>query len=296
MIKFKFLDELRDSIREKNDSIAYTRASWIEANPYFYGQEINSLKNIIENGKKILHLRCGIGYILNQLNPSIGVGIDDSQRQTEEAKKKYPHLTFVCDDVESLDLEEKFDYILITHLEDIVDIKAVLDSAKKCCHPHTRVVLLHYNYLWNPLVKLAEAAKMKYPQKLHNWITSNDLNNLLILSNYKAVLSKRIILYPFYVPLISYLLNRFIARLPFFRIFTLIHLTVARLKIEKKKEYSVSVIIPCKNEAGNIEDAVKRIPSLGSHTEIIFCDDKSTDGTAEKVREMKKNILIKTLS
>ena len=51
---------------------------------------------------------------------------------------------------------------------------------------------------------------------------------------------------------------------------------------------SVSVIIPCKDERENIADAVRRIPLLAGCTEIIFCDDKSTDGTANEVRRMQQ--------
>ena len=52
------------------------------------------------------------------------------------------------------------------------------------------------------------------------------------------------------------------------------------------EELSVSVIIPCKDEKGNVEDAVRRMPQLGGQTEMIFCDDQSTDGTAEEVRRV----------
>jgi glycosyltransferase involved in cell wall biosynthesis len=53
------------------------------------------------------------------------------------------------------------------------------------------------------------------------------------------------------------------------------------------RDYSVSIVIPCRNEVGNVAAAVERIPSLGSHTEIIFCDDKSTDGTADEIRRVQ---------
>jgi glycosyltransferase involved in cell wall biosynthesis len=66
----------------------------------------------------------------------------------------------------------------------------------------------------------------------------------------------------------------------------MLNFTIARKEAFEPKEHSVSIIIPCRNEAGNIEDAVTRIPKFGSHIEILFGDDKSTDGTADKVREM----------
>jgi len=51
----------------------------------------------------------------------------------------------------------------------------------------------------------------------------------------------------------------------------------------KEEEVAVSMIIPCRNERYNVLPAVERMPHMGRHTEIIFCDDKSTDGTGAEV-------------
>ncbi len=56
----------------------------------------------------------------------------------------------------------------------------------------------------------------------------------------------------------------------------------------QRESYSVSVIVPCKNEKGTIEDAAKRIPEMGKGTEMLFCDDKSIDGTAEEIKRVRK--------
>ena len=63
-----------------------------------------------------------------------------------------------------------------------------------------------------------------------------------------------------------------------------------------KEELSVSVIVPCKNEKGNVEEAVRRIPALAERTEIIFCDDQSTDGTAAEVLRVQAPIRTRTSS
>lgn len=287
MIQHPYFDELRKKIRDKNDDITPQRIKWIEGNSYYYRQLLSNLKFIIDANSKVLHIRCSIGYVLNELNPALGVGVDDSPQQIEEAKKRYPHLQFIQQSAEEeLPIDEKFDYVLISSVEDIVDLKAVLDSIKKNCSPATRIIILHYNFLWNPLVKLAEKLNMKLPQRFHNWITFNDLKTFLTHSGYDEVINRRFILSPFNIPLLGYLLNRFFARLPFFSLFTMMRLTVARIQFSSDEEYSVSVVIPCRNEAGNIEEAVKRIPKLGKHVEIIFGDDKSTDGTPDIVRKM----------
>lgn len=286
MIHHPYLQKLRTDIGTKNDSLAQERIRWIHANPYYYGQLIRSLKFIIEKNARVLNVRCGVGYLLNALEPRRGVGVDDSALQIEEAGKNYPHLMFLKQNPEELDLHEIFDYILITTIEDIVDIKALLDSIQTCSDSHTRIIIVSYNDLWHPVVRLAERLKLKVPQKLHNWLAREDTKNFLTLSGFEVITTRSIILFPFNVPIISYLLNKFIARLPFFKRLAFIRIHIARPLKPGNKDFSVSIIVPCKNEAGNIEDAVNRIPRMGTHTEIIFADDKSTDGTPAKVLEM----------
>jgi hypothetical protein len=286
MIHYPYLQEMRDKVAAEKNNITPKRIKWINSNKYYYRQLLRQLRFVIEPGSRVLHIRSEVGFVLDQLKPSYGVGIEDSSLQMEESRKRYPHLTFLNQSPEDLQLNETFDYILISSVEDIVDVKAVFDAAYKCCHPSTRIIIINYHYLWHPLVRLAEKLNLKSPQVLHNWISSFDINNILHLSNFEPLQNRRIILFPYNIPGISYLLNRFFAKLPITRFFTMQRLNIARPLFDSQKDYSVSIVIPCKNEAGNIEDAVKRIPNLGTHTEIIFGDDKSTDGTPEIVREM----------
>ncbi len=48
------------------------------------------------------------------------------------------------------------------------------------------------------------------------------------------------------------------------------------------------MVIPCRNEKGHIEDAIKRLPEFGSVQEIIFVDGHSTDGTQEEIQRVMK--------
>jgi glycosyltransferase involved in cell wall biosynthesis len=95
---------------------------------------------------------------------------------------------------------------------------------------------------------------------------------------------------PKYIPLLSAFMNRVVAKFPLIGRLCMIEVLVARALPEPvdKSRVSVSVIVPCKDERGNIESAVVRMPELGRSTEIIFCDDKSTDGTADEVRRMQQ--------
>jgi len=285
MLKHPHLKQLRETIIQKNDDITHKRIKWINRNKYYYRLLLKTLKFVIDEDSKVLNIRSSIGYILNELKPSVGVGIEGSGKQVEEARKNYPHLQFEQKIADSLKVEGEFDYILISSIEDIVDIKGVLDTVKENTHPRTRIVMTYYNYGWHWLVKLAEKLRLKLPQKVHNWVSPYDIDNFLTLSGYEKIYHKKFILFPFNIPIVSYILNRFVARLPIFRHLCMMNITVARLK-PQRREPSVSIVVPCRNEAGNIEDAVMRIPQLTADQEIIFGDDKSTDGTPEKVLEM----------
>ena len=291
MLKIDYLRELRTKIIAKKNDIAPEREKWQSDNIYYYSQLLKSLMFFIPANSTILHINCGTGFILERLTPSSATGVEDASAQVAQAQKKgLRNMEFVCQNPEGLDLggPKVFDYILISTIEELVDIKAVLDSVTRYADNHTRIILTNFNYLWNPLVKLAEKLKIKTPQELRNWVSQKDMDDFLRLSGLDVIANDNIVLFPYYIPLVSGFLNRFVGRLPLFNNLPLIQLTVARItpRLKDPREYSISVVIPCRNEAGNIQNAVERIPDMGKHTEIIFCDDKSTDGTPDKVREM----------
>jgi glycosyltransferase involved in cell wall biosynthesis len=99
------------------------------------------------------------------------------------------------------------------------------------------------------------------------------------------------LLIPLYIPLLSELINRFVAPLPFFRAFNLLNIAVTRPLHRQAPRHaapSVSVIVPARNEAGNIETAILRTPKMGPDDELIFIEGHSTDDTWERIVEMKE--------
>jgi glycosyltransferase involved in cell wall biosynthesis len=67
-------------------------------------------------------------------------------------------------------------------------------------------------------------------------------------------------------------------------------------KRQSPEQVTVSVIIPCRNERGNIDGAVRRLPSLGAHTEVIFVEGHSRDGTLEECHRVKAAYPERTIS
>jgi ubiquinone/menaquinone biosynthesis C-methylase UbiE len=269
------------------DEQAESRARWKKRNWYYHQAIKNLMSFLISPGGTVLEIGSGIGDLLSNLKAKRAVGIDISPKMVAEAKKKYPECEFKIMDAERIEFKEQFDYIILSDvLGNVTDIEQVFHNLKKISHSRTRVVITHFNYLWEPLLLIAESLGFKAKQPLQHWLSEKDIENLFYLAGFEAVKRGKKTLVPFYIPVISSFMNRIIANLPFINRFCLIQYVVARPVEFPLKNYSVSVIIPARNEKGNIEQILKRLPPLGSSSEIIFVEGHSKDGTLTEIRRV----------
>jgi hypothetical protein len=278
-----------DEVRQHYDRVSASRGDYIAKNSYYYEQIYRLLRFIIPPGKRVLQVGCLTPDFLNAVEPSFGVGIDFSPKQIEECRRRFPHLQFRLHENYAVGDDEVFDYILVTDVNDQVDPIATLHALRPAMHDETRVIIDNYNHLWEPIVRFAERFGLKFPRPLQNWLSTDDLWNIMTLCDYEPLQVHRTVLLPKKIPLLSALANSFFARLPGVQRLNITNMTVARPMPPRPpaRDYTVSIVVPCRNEVGNVAAAVERIPSLGCRTEIIFCDDKSTDGTAEEVRRIQ---------
>ena len=282
----------KDSIVKYFNSIAKDRDKWKKKNRYYYRELENLLKFFIPNRDSILEVGCGTGDFLNALKPKEGVGIDISREMIDLSKKKYPEYEFYVMDAEDMAIKRKFDYVIMSdllgHLEDVWQAFRQLDSVIK---PETRIIVTYYNFLWEPILRLAERLNLKMRQKVQNWLSLADIENLLNLNGYEVIKKGRRFLLPIYIPLISELVNRYLAKIPIIEKMCLLQYLIARKNQSGApvKDYSCSIIVPCRNEAGNIENIVRRVSNIGRSTEIIFVDGESSDNTVQKIEEVISN-------
>jgi SAM-dependent methyltransferase len=283
------LDQMREARRKSQEAGAGTRDEWFKSNRYFYDRLMKLLRFIVEPQKKVLDVRCETGHLLASVSPSRGIGVEISEAMVGCARKEHPDLQFVQSDPEDLHLNETFDYVLFNHIFDTVDILRAFENIREHCTSETRLVIINYNQLWQPLLEFAGKIGLRSRFVEPNWVSENDVRNFLKLAGFQPVRKHRLMLFPKRIPLVSAFLNDFLGRLPGFRRLCLMQVIVARpmLKSRNAEDLTVSVVIPCRNEAGNVQAAVERIQDMGEHTEIIFCDDKSTDGTVDEVRRMQ---------
>jgi SAM-dependent methyltransferase len=283
------LQQLREQRRRQQDSVAERRDDWIRSNRYYYDRMKRLLRFIVEPGRRVLDVRCETGHFLAAVEPARGLGVEIGQAIVERARRNYPALEFIQAEPGELNLDEKFDYVLFNHIFDTVDILRVLVQIRRHCTLDTRLIVISYNQLWQPILELASKLGLRSRLVEPNWVSEYDVRGFLNLAGFRPIRTHRLILFPKMIPLLSGLLNDYVGKLPGLRRLCMMQVIVARPQPEPKQEHDVtiSVVIPCRNEHGNVQPAVERIPSMGKTTEIIFCDDKSTDGTADEVRRMQ---------
>jgi hypothetical protein len=212
------------------------------------------------------------------------------------AQKKYPHLHFEAGDINKVLIKEKFDYIILSGLlGELGDIQKFLEDLKIFCTKDTRVIIEYYSFFWQYVLKICEKLRMKMPQKNQNWLTVYDIDNFLKLAGYESTKKERRILFPCYIWGLSFILNKIFANLPMLNALTLNHFVIARPLLKEEHEFSVTIVIPCRNEKGNIEKAITRTPFFGKSQEFIFVEGWSKDGTYEEAERVVKKYLDKDI-
>jgi len=270
------------------DALAQQRDSFRRRNNYYYEVLFNEYRYLIPAGKRVLEVGCSTGDLLNAVQPGYGVGVDLSPATIAVARTKYPQLKFEVGDLSAVAQWEKFDFIILSGLVgELEDIQQFLADLKKFCHPRTRIIIEYYSCLWHYVVKFGEQFRLKIPQHIQNWVTYHDMLNFLDLTGYDPIKVDRRVLCPISLWGLSWVINKFLAPLPILNALTLTHLVVARPKCVHAQDFSVSILIPCRNEKGNIESAVTRLPPFGTSQEIIFVEGWSKDGTYEEVERVK---------
>lgn len=256
------------AIRESSDRLALERDRWIRKNAYYYEDDHKFMRFLIPEGLRILDLGCGTGQLLAALKPSQGIGVDISEKMVAAARHKYPELSFRVGDAEDANfigpLGGPFDVIVLSDLVGFMeDCETTFDNLHRLCTRDTRLVIAYYSHLWEPVLRLAELFGNKMPQSQVNWLSVSDIAGLLYLADFEVIKREWRQLIPKRLFGLGPLINRYIGTLPILRGACLRNYVVARpTPVRIEESLSTSVVIPCRNESGNIENAVQRIPRI----------------------------------
>ena len=243
---------------------------------------------LIPAGASVLEIGCGSGELLSHLNAQRVAGVDLSEKQIAAARARLPEATFHVQAGETLELGGQFDYIIISDTLNLAaDVQQLLERLHRVSHPNTRLVFNYYSSLWRPILALAHWLGLRSRQPQSSWISTADVRNFLQLADWQPVVSQLRLLLPVRCLGLEIPVNRWFA--PLLGWFCLTVFCVARpRRAARGHQLTVSVIIPARNEAGNIEAAVLRTPDMGSGTELIFVEGHSRDDTWEKIQAVQR--------
>ncbi|WP_420264838.1 glycosyltransferase [Candidatus Magnetominusculus dajiuhuensis] len=261
---------------------------------YYRRRVAEIYRHLVAEGLRVIELGSAQGGLLAALRPSYGLGIDFSGEMARRARASYPHLNFIPGDVHLLDIEEKFDVVILSDLlHDLWDVEAVFNQISKIAAPHTRIIINIYSRLWEMPLKAASLLGLTHPRIEQNWLTVEDIENMLYLQGFEVISRRREILWPLPGELLNMLLNRVLVKTWPMSELALSNFIICRPMPPNKDSDNtpptVSVVIPARNEAGNIASIFERTPQMGKLTELIFVEGHSTDSTYEVIEREIKN-------
>jgi SAM-dependent methyltransferase len=261
------------------DAVARRRDHWQGAGRWYHRRLEEIYRFLVPPGRRVLEIGCGRGDLLAALQPEYGVGVDFSAEMIRRARQRHPSLEFVQADAHALpELSGPFDVVIFSDtINDLWDVQQALEQVRPFCTPHTRLILNFYNTLWQGALKLAQRLGLANPLLPQNWLTPQDVENLLRLAGFEVIRRWQEVLWP--LPL-GGVFNRVLIRLwPFYHL-GLAHFLIARPAPTPVAEApTVTVVVPARNEAGNIRPLLERLPRMGKETEVIFVEGHSRDDT-----------------
>lgn len=267
----------------------YEKAPVLKAPARSYREILAHYYNlIIPVGASVLEIGCGSGELLSRLHTQVVHGIDLSEVQIQRARRNVPHGLFSVQAGEALDLPgQKFDYIIISDtLNQTADVQQLFTQLHTCAHDQTRLVLNFHSALWRPALSIASLLRLRPAPPHNSWLTSTDVRGLLTLTGWETIKNTPHILCPVRFGGLAKPVNRWLA--PILPSFCLSVFSLSRRAHQgHSKPVTVSVIIPARNEAGNIENAVRRTPEMGAGTELIFVEGHSTDNTWDEIKRIE---------
>ena len=243
---------------------------------------------LIPADASVLEIGCGAGGLLGRLNARRKVGIDLSTTQISAARTRFPKVEFHVQAGENLELNERFDCIVISDtLNFAADVQQLLERLHTVATPDTRLLLNFPSGLWRPLFSLARLLSLKADHPQSSWLATSDITNLLNLANWSPLTIQPRLLLPVKFLGLERIVNRWVA--PVLRFCCLTVFCVARpVSARDRRTLTVSVVIPARNEAGNIEAAIRRTPQMGAGTELIFVEGHSRDDTWAQIQRVAR--------
>lgn len=170
------------------------------------------------------------------------------------------------------------------------DIQGLLMDLKVSLCRTSRILLVAYNPYLSWLYRFANYIGLRTGEVPSTFLTRVDLQNIVKLAGYTVVRTRPIGYFPWFLFGLGHFINHLFVTIPGLRWLSFAFMAVLRPVIpENPADLLLSCVIPARNEKGNIENALKRMPKVECKLEIIFVEGHSTDGTWEEILRISEN-------
>ena len=260
---------------------------------YYWDSITQYINYYLREDDRVLEIGCGTGELLAEVRGGEKKGVDFSAEMIEKGREQFPELDLECMDADNLNCTGTYDVVILSNLLGVLpDIEKAPRQIHRVTHPESRIILAYYNFAWQPWLRMAEKLGLKRKAPQQSWLSRHDITNLLYLAGFEVYRENTDMLLPYRWPLLSRLFNTYLDKLPRIESIAAINSSLpAPFQNDQKrtgeKAYSTTVLVPARNESGNIENAIRRLPDFGKHIELIFVEGNSTDDTWETIQKMQ---------
>jgi len=164
------------------------------------------------------------------------------------------------------------------------DIQSLFSHLHGKLSRHDRVVAVVYNSYFSFLYKWMSLVGLRTAPVPTTFLTVNTLKHLAILSDFELVRRRGAVFFPISLFGIGKLLDVLVSGIPIIRKFSAVEIITLRPIQNTSHNPLLSIVIPARNERGNIEPAIQRLkPLFKRNFQIIFVEGHSKDGTWEEI-------------
>jgi hypothetical protein len=187
----------------------------------------------------------------------------------------------------SKDREERSAVLLYANFNYDFDIQKILMEIKPKLSRTSRVLAVCYNPYLRWLFALAHRLGLREAELPTTFVTRSALMGIAKLSGFEVVRERSAAHFPFALLGLGTLLDRLLSALPLLRNFAMVEIVFLRPILPGPRRPSLSIVIPARNERGNIAPALERLPDFDSdRVEVVFVEGHSSDGTWEEIERV----------
>ncbi len=265
---------MTDTMLKDNTSGADPAVGMPRWKRYFYrlvGAEISATSRYYDRLIQLQPLKYDQGYLLEQ--------VETPSKEAYDNVEAMPDLSDEKDARTMVLLNGNFNFSHNLQVM-LADIKAKLSRT-------SRVAVVVYNPYWSWIYKLASKLGLRDGKAPTTFVTQHDLNVICRLAGFEVVRMRPSGYLPAGLFGLGTLINRLLPTIPVLKWIGYVGVVVLRPIIPDKGTPSVSIVIPARNEKGNIEDALRRLPDLrGAEIEVIFVEGNSSDDTWAEIQRV----------